>query len=76
MRRLPEEIRKAGLSAKMLLQVHDELVLECDQGDLGKTAQIVQQVMEHAKNLPIPLSTEAKCGNNWGNLQPLHINPA
>ncbi len=66
MLRIPPALKKAGLRARMLLQVHDELVLEVPQGELGKTAREVRQVMESAYPLDIPLSTEARSGLNWG----------
>ena len=52
----------------MLLQVHDELVLECPQEELQKTAAIVQKVMEGAYNMKVPLRTEARYGTNWGEM--------
>lgn len=61
---LPEN----GLSGHILLQVHDELVLECPQKELKKTAQIVRTMMEKAYNLVIPLKTEARYGHDWGDL--------
>ena len=55
----------------MLLQVHDELVLEVPQEELEKTAKLVQEVMASAYQLDIPLSTEARWGQNWGEMQVL-----
>src|SRR5258708_7086224 len=66
MLRIPPALKKAGLQARMLLQVHDELVLEVPQRELGKTAREVRQVMESAYPLGIPLSTEGRSGLNWG----------
>ncbi|MCL4559320.1 MAG: DNA polymerase I [Chloroflexi bacterium] len=72
MNRVPDALKEAGLSGHMLLQVHDELVLECPEAELGKTARIVQRVMESAfPQLSVPLSTEARFGLNWGELEPL-----
>jgi DNA polymerase-1 len=53
------------LEAKMLLQVHDELVLEVRQTHLDDTLKLVRQVMENAEELAVPLKTEAKAGRNW-----------
>jgi DNA polymerase-1 len=55
----------------MLLQVHDEIVLECQEDELEKTARVVRQVMENAYTLSIPLSTEARWGHSWGEMQVL-----
>jgi len=59
-------LQEAGLSSRMLLQVHDELVLECPQDELQETARVVRMVMENAFRLKIPLHTEARHGKNWG----------
>lgn len=64
-------LEKAGLSARMLLQVHDELVLECPAEEIHETASLVQQVMEGAYRLKIPLKADARIGRNWGEMQPL-----
>jgi DNA polymerase-1 len=71
MLRVPSALRQAGLQARMLLQVHDELVLECPQGELHQAAQVVQKVMQDAYELSIPLLTEARSGHNWGEMSPL-----
>lgn len=63
--RVPEALRAADLSARMLLQVHDELVLECPQAELMETAALVKKVMESAYPLKAPLVTEARYGPNW-----------
>jgi DNA polymerase-1 len=66
--RLPSALQKAGLSARMLLQVHDELVLEVPLTEKNKTIEVVCEVMENAYPLSIPLLTEARWGHNWGSL--------
>jgi len=69
MLKIPPALKEAGLKAKMLLQVHDELVLECPQEELKKTARVVQETMANAYPLSIPLSTEARYGKNWGEMK-------
>jgi DNA polymerase I len=66
---VPAALSKANLSARMLLQVHDELVLECPAAEINETAALVQQVMEDAYKLKIPLKTDARQGRNWGETQ-------
>jgi DNA polymerase-1 len=66
--RLPSALDQAGLKSKILLQVHDELLLECASEELDETRKIVQSVMESAVSLSIPLLTEARSGINWGAL--------
>ncbi len=63
-----EELEKSGLSARMLLQVHDELVLEAPEGEVDQTIKLIQSSMENVYSLDIPLTTEAKYGENWGTL--------
>jgi len=60
-----------GLSSKLLLQVHDELILECPHEELDATVPIVKSVMESAHPIDIPLLTEARWGLNWGKLEPI-----
>ncbi len=69
--RLPDALRAAGSRARLLLQVHDELVLEIPREELAETAKLVQRVMETAYPLQIPLTTEARWGINWGEMTPL-----
>jgi DNA polymerase-1 len=71
MLRVPPALAEAGLSGKMLLQVHDELVLECPLKEVEQTAAVVQKVMEDAYALSIPLATEARSGMNWGEMKPV-----
>ncbi len=61
-------LREDHTQARMLLQVHDELVLECPPKELQKTAKLVRNMMENAYQLVIPLKTEARFGHDWGNL--------
>ncbi len=65
MLRLPEAFQEAGLAAKMLLQVHDELVVECPTAEVARVAAIMREVMEQAYTLDIPLGVEVRTGKNW-----------
>jgi DNA polymerase-1 len=69
MLRIPPALKQAGLRAQMLLQVHDELVLEVPKEQLEKTVGLVKDVMGSAYKLDIPLSTEARSGPNWGEMK-------
>ena len=69
--KIPPAMAQAGLHGKMLLQVHDELVVECPRTELNSVAGVVQDVMENAYPMDIPLTTEARWGMNWEELQPL-----
>ncbi|OQY37391.1 MAG: hypothetical protein B6243_00615 [Anaerolineaceae bacterium 4572_5.2] len=63
------ELSKANLSARILLQVHDELVIESPLEEVSETVRLVQSTMEAAYRLDIPLKTDARCGVNWGSLE-------
>ncbi|MBG0770498.1 MAG: DNA polymerase I, partial [Anaerolineaceae bacterium] len=71
MLKLPGELVKAGLRARMNLQVHDELMFEVPEVELEATTTLVKDVMENAYKLDIPLSTEAKAGRSWGEMEKL-----
>jgi len=71
MLKVQDALAKAGLKGRMLLQVHDEIVIECPQEELHETARLVQSVMSAAYSLSIPLLTEARAGLNWGEMQVL-----
>ncbi|MGB9669285.1 MAG: DNA polymerase, partial [Anaerolineales bacterium] len=71
MLKIPTALEKAGLNGKMLLQVHDELVVECPEGELKETISLVKEVMETAYTLSIPLKTDARYGKNWYDMRPL-----
>jgi DNA polymerase I len=65
---IPPALEFTGLKAKMLLQVHDELVLECPEKEMQKTAQVVRETMANAYPMSISLETEARAGANWGEM--------
>ncbi|MGD8455920.1 MAG: DNA polymerase I [Anaerolineales bacterium] len=65
-----EALKASKLSAKMLLQVHDELVLECPGDELEQTTRLVKDKMASAYQLKIPLKTDARAGLNWGKMKP------
>jgi DNA polymerase-1 len=69
MLKLPDALKESGLKAKMLLQVHDELMFEVPQDELEETTRLVQEIMEDAYQLAIPLSTDAKAGKSWGEMK-------
>ena len=68
MLKIPQALKNAGLSAKMLLQVHDKLVLEVPKKEINETAKVVQDTMANAYPMSIPLDTEARAGISWGEM--------
>ncbi len=65
MLRLDEALRGHGLKAKMLLQVHDELVLESPEEELEVVKRLVKECMEGAHAVSVPLEVEVSVGKNW-----------
>ena len=63
--RLPGALEDAGLGARMLLQVHDELLFEVPDGELEDTAALVARTMEDAAHLSVPLTVETGRGRSW-----------
>jgi DNA polymerase-1 len=63
--RLPAALRAAGLSARMLLQVHDELLFEAPDEEAAATAAVVRGVMQDAATLSVPLVVETGSGRTW-----------
>lgn len=66
---LPPALAAAGLSAKLLLQVHDELLLECPLQEVAATARVARKVMEAAFTLRVPLAVEVRAGPNWEDME-------
>jgi DNA polymerase-1 len=71
MLRVPDAIKEAGLSGHMLLQVHDELVIESPDDEVQRTAEIVREVMENAYPISAGLKADARCGRNWDDMEPI-----
>ena len=62
---LPGALEAANLEARMLLQVHDELVFEVPQNEIEETAAVVRKVMESAAHLDVPLIVDTGVGDTW-----------
>ena len=63
--RLPGALSAAKLKARMLLQVHDELLFEVPEKELDKTRDVTRKVMESAASLTVPLVVDTGVGDNW-----------
>jgi DNA polymerase I len=67
--RMGPALAQAGLSARMLMQVHDELVFEAPEEEVDKTMEVARGVMEQAPEpalrLRVPLKVDARAGDNW-----------
>ena len=64
--KLYHRLRDEKLAARILLQVHDEIIVEAPAEEVGAVQQAVQDVMEHVTTHPIPLSVHCEVGDSWG----------
>ena len=60
-----EELKRKELQSRIVLQVHDELLLEVPEEELDGVREILVSSMENALTLPVPFLVEAKTGKNW-----------
>ncbi len=64
-------IRGAGLEARMLLQIHDELVFEAPDAEIPRLAEIVRRAMTTALDLSVPVEVDLAAGPNWLDVKPI-----
>ncbi|MBF0294973.1 MAG: DNA polymerase I [Magnetococcales bacterium] len=64
--RLHRELHRRGMASRMILQVHDELLLEVPEGELEAVQPVVREAMEGAMSLSVPLQVDMGIGRNWG----------
>jgi DNA polymerase I len=69
--RVHERLREEGMASRMLLQVHDELLLEVPEGESAEVAGLVVREMRNAVELSVPLEVEVKIGRSWGEMRRL-----
>jgi DNA polymerase I len=69
--RVDERVRRAGLRARLLLSVHDELLFETPRDEIEPLAAIVRETMEGALPLSVPLIVDVKVGDDWESMTPL-----
>ena len=65
-------MRDRRLDSRMILQVHDELVLEAADAEVDAVGPLVIETMTNALPLDVPVKVELKLGRNWYDVQPLH----
>ncbi len=66
---LHRELAARALPARMLLQVHDELIVEAKAGAEEKVGALMREVMEGAASLRVPLKVELGSGRSWADLK-------
>ncbi len=67
---LAGKLAQPGGSARMILQVHDELLLEAPEGELDAIGDVIRECMSGAYELKVPLVVDVKVGENWRDMQP------
>lgn len=63
--RVQKELLDGGYQARLILQVHDELVVECPKGEVAAVSQLLQNAMEQIVTLSVPLVAEVSSGHSW-----------
>ena len=66
---LAVEKRLAGMKSKMILQIHDELIVDAAEDEADEIVRILKEEMENAVKLRVPLIAEANTAKNWGDLK-------
>ncbi len=64
------ELKRQGLKTRLILQVHDELIMEAPADEAERAMELLKTCMEGALDLPVPLLSEAKMGGNWNECKP------
>ena len=63
--RVANRLEKEGLAARLILQVHDELIVECPESEAELAARLLKEEMEGAASLSVPLTADVNQGKNW-----------
>ncbi|MHB8891786.1 MAG: DNA polymerase I [Candidatus Limnocylindrales bacterium] len=69
--RMDRALREGGFEARLLLSVHDELLLEVPRGEVERLIPVLRAAMEGALPLSVPLTVEAKAGDSWDGMAPV-----
>ena len=65
-----EQLKRNKLKSRLLMQVHDELLLEVPQGEVDQVAKLIKHEMETAVSLDVPLVADVGVGDNWMDAKP------
>jgi DNA polymerase-1 len=69
--RLADRLKAEGFKARMLLQVHDELLLEVPRDEVDRLIPVLRETMEGALPLSVPLTVDVKVGTDWESMTPV-----
>ena len=67
---IAKRLREDQRSAKMILQIHDELVFEAPADEIDELATLVRHQMQSVLSLRVPLKVDLKSGDNWAECEP------
>lgn len=70
MLKVDEELKRTGLESRLLMQVHDELLVEVPEKEVSKVTEILKHEMETAVSLDVPLVADVGVGDNWMDAKP------
>ncbi|MBI2599639.1 hypothetical protein HYW43_01825 [Candidatus Daviesbacteria bacterium] len=70
---IDKEFQMSNFKCQMILQIHDELLFECDPKGIKKTARMVKDKMENALKLSVPVIVDLKVGKNWGEMKKMSV---
>jgi DNA polymerase-1 len=70
MLKVDEEFKRAGFESRLLMQVHDELLVEVPEKEVAKVTEVLKHEMETAVELDVPLVADVGVGDNWMDAKP------
>jgi DNA polymerase-1 len=66
---IQKRIKEGGFGSRMILQIHDELVFEVPEDELGRVKELVTEEMEGVACLEVPILVNLSAGPNWGSVE-------
>ena len=63
--RVDDRLRREGLAARLVLQVHDELIVECPDAEVERVKALLTEEMEGVSALSVPMKADSAAGQSW-----------
>jgi DNA polymerase-1 len=70
MLKVDEEFKREGFESRLLMQVHDELLVEVPEKEVARVTEVLKHEMETAVELDVPLVADVGVGDNWMDAKP------
>ena len=67
--KLFEAFEERQLKSKLILQVHDELIIDCLKTELDEVRPLLKEIMENTVSLRVPLTVDMKAGDDWYHME-------